>query len=103
MPLLYALIAVNLIMALVTGLTYQTLPPQVPLFYTRPWGEEQLADIWMLALVPFLLHTSFFFNNWLRMRYFAKDSFMNGLLNAANWFIMLSFCGVFLKLILLVT
>lgn len=20
------------------------LPPQVPLFYSRPWGEEQLAD-----------------------------------------------------------
>lgn len=28
------------------------LPPQVPLFYSRPWGEEQLASKDHLFLIP---------------------------------------------------
>lgn len=28
------------------------LPPQVPLFYSQPWGEEQLASAGLLFLLP---------------------------------------------------
>ena len=28
------------------------LPPQIPLWYSRPWGEEQLAKPSSLAIVP---------------------------------------------------
>ena len=31
---------------------YKHLPPQIPLFYSRPWGEEQLADTVFLWLPP---------------------------------------------------
>lgn len=27
------------------------LPPQVPLYYTRPWGEEQLGKPWGLLIL----------------------------------------------------
>ncbi len=27
----------------------KSLPPVVPLFYSRPWGEEQLVNPWGLA------------------------------------------------------
>lgn len=33
--------------------TWQKLPPQVPLFYSLPWGEEQLASPNFLLILPF--------------------------------------------------
>lgn len=32
--------------------TFNRLPPQLPLFYSRPWGEEQLATPSFLLLLP---------------------------------------------------
>ena len=31
---------------------WKKLPPQVPLFYTKPWGEEQLAKNFFLWMLP---------------------------------------------------
>lgn len=31
---------------------FTKLPPEVPLFYSRPWGEEQLTNPVMLWLLP---------------------------------------------------
>lgn len=31
---------------------WQQLPPQVPLFYSRPWGQEQLVSPWGLSTLP---------------------------------------------------
>jgi hypothetical protein len=31
---------------------YKFLPPQVPLYYSRPWGQEQLASPMFLFLLP---------------------------------------------------
>lgn len=31
---------------------WQKLPPQVPLFYSRPWGEEQLVSPLVLLFLP---------------------------------------------------
>lgn len=38
------------IFALVSS--WRHLPPQLPLFYSRPWGEEQLASPLGLLLLP---------------------------------------------------
>jgi len=50
--LLAAIVSVT---ALVAGigswlLYHKSLPPQIPLFYSQPWGEEQLADPKWLAI-----------------------------------------------------
>lgn len=29
---------------------WRTLPPQVPLWYSKPWGDERLASPWFLLL-----------------------------------------------------
>lgn len=44
---------------------WQKLPPQVPLFYSKPWGEEQLVSPIYLSLpsgisVTFLVVNTFF-------------------------------------------
>lgn len=41
---------------------WQNLPNQIPLFYSKPWGEEQLAAREFIPL-PFLLATVFLFVN----------------------------------------
>lgn len=34
---------------------WRSLPPEVPLWYSRPWGQEQLASPYWLWLVPILI------------------------------------------------
>jgi hypothetical protein len=49
------------IMGLTTALTAglalalgRILPPQIPLYYSRPWGEEQLGEPWGLLILSCL-------------------------------------------------
>jgi hypothetical protein len=35
-------------------ISWRSLPPQLPLFYSRPWGEKQLASPTLLLLLPIL-------------------------------------------------
>lgn len=51
----------------------RSLPPQVPLFYSRPWGEEELASPPLLFLPPFAAIT-FFVANYLWATTFAKNN-----------------------------
>lgn len=48
---------------LVLGLFYSSLPSQVPLFYSHPWGEEQLAEPVWLVVLPAGSLLVFIFNN----------------------------------------
>jgi len=45
--------------------TWSLLPPQVPLFYSRPWGEEQLVHPIGLFLLPALGLVTFLINFWI--------------------------------------
>lgn len=38
----------------ILALKWQSLPEKVPLFYSRPWGEEQLASSKFLFSLPLL-------------------------------------------------
>lgn len=39
----------------IIGLSYRLLPEKIPLFYSRPWGREQLAQKQLFFLVPGLM------------------------------------------------
>jgi len=41
---------------------WHRLPPQLPLFYSRPWGEEQLANPAALLFLPTTSLTLFLIN-----------------------------------------
>lgn len=58
---------------------YREIPPQVPLFYNLPWGEQQLANKFFLFLLPFfsLLFLSL---NTLLARKNQEDFFISKLL-----------------------
>lgn len=50
----YTGLASLLVTSILLGIFWQKLPPQVPLFYSKPWGEQQLASPFFLAL-PILI------------------------------------------------
>lgn len=54
--LFWAGVASTTLALAVVLLSWQKLPPDVPLFYSRPWGEEQLANP-VLILLPLGLGT----------------------------------------------
>lgn len=43
-------------------LVYRSLPREIPLFYSRPWGQDQLALRWMIWLIPGLSFIFFLVN-----------------------------------------
>jgi len=44
---------------------FNDLPPQLPLYYSRPWGESQLATSSLILLLPLLSLIILILNNFL--------------------------------------
>jgi len=82
---------------------FGTLPPQIPLFYSKPPGEDQLADTWMILLLPLLMNFLFFFNNFFYRRYFKENILAKKILYYLNLLISISFTIIFAKIIFVVT
>ena len=56
------------------------LPAQVPLYYSLPWGESQLASATALFILPGLSLAFLFINNLLAVFYLNTHSLMSRLL-----------------------
>lgn len=56
------------------------LPQQVPLYYSLPWGESQLANATTLFILPSLSLALLFINNLLAVFYLNFHSLMSRLL-----------------------
>ncbi len=39
---------------IILGLMFTKLPPEIPLWFSRPYGPERLAANWTLALLPLI-------------------------------------------------
>lgn len=67
---------------LLFALFFKSLPAQVPLFYSKPWGQDQLAQPVFLVL-PLLLSVVFFaLNVLLAERVFKTKLFVRNVLIA---------------------
>lgn len=98
-----ALIIADIIMVGAFAAAYTRMPPQLPLFYSRPWGEDQLTDFWMIFLLPVLMHIFFFLNFWMIKKYFSsKAHFMHKLLSVFTIALLATTTAIFLRIILLV-
>lgn len=95
--------ATNVIMAGVFLLRLGTMPPQIPLFYTRPWGEDQIVDFWMIFLIPVISNSIFFFNDYFYKRFFLGNELVKKIFNFVNAFLIVSFALIFIKIIFLVS
>ena len=49
----WALVSELLIGGIVLAIFWRSIPPKIPLWYSRPWGDERLASPWWLLLPLF--------------------------------------------------
>ncbi|MBI3366463.1 hypothetical protein HY041_02450 [Candidatus Roizmanbacteria bacterium] len=101
--MLYGLIVCDIVMIGILLLQFGVLPPQIPLFFSRPWGEDQLVDTWMILILPLLLNFLFFINISLYKRFFSGNDFVRRTIDYLNIFLMVSITFIFVKIITLIT
>ena len=98
-----ALIIGNGIMIVLLVWRWQFLPPQIPLFYSQPWGEDQLVDTWMIGILPALMNILWILNTLIAKRFFKNDTIMLYILHIANIVDVVAFTVMFAKIILFIT
>jgi len=84
------------------GVAWRFLPPEVPLFYSNPWGKEQLAPPYLLLLPIFLAFLFWGINIFLANKVFAQYSFVKTLLFVGSGLAFLLSAITTLRIILLV-
>ncbi|NTU46627.1 hypothetical protein HGA88_03290 [Candidatus Roizmanbacteria bacterium] len=97
--ILYALVAADLLMAFAFVMRFSHLPPQIPLFYSRAWGEDQLGDMWFLFLPVLFLHVFVFLNTAIFQRFFLVDPLIKKINIGLNWLFLIACLFAFLKII----
>lgn len=75
--LLLISVMLTLIQAGLIILSSAQLPPQVPLFYSLPWGKAQLAPFQYLFLLPILSLACILLNTILAMIILEKKRFLS--------------------------
>lgn len=100
---MYILLAGNIIMFGLLGLRYSTLPPQIPLYYSRTWGEDQLVDWWMILMLPLFFNLLYFLNTIIYRKFFSGNIFVKKIIDYLNVFLAVSITFIFVKIILLVS
>ena len=78
------LVSSNLIQLAAYLLKMRTIPPQIPLFYSLPVGEDQLVEWWMIFLIPILMNSLCIFNTFVYNTYFSRESFERSVLRFVN-------------------
>jgi len=88
---------------LVIGVKWRALPPQIPLFYSRPWGEDQLAGKEMIFLIPITSFGISLINEILTKVFFKKMGvFFEKISFYSSFFVSVLGCISLLKIIFLV-
>ncbi len=90
-------------MIFIFGLKFNKLPPQIPLFYSAPWGKNQLAELWMIGFLPIIVNGFFFVNIWIKNRFFAENDFIKKAVQYINIFLIICITLIFVKIILLIS
>lgn len=97
------LLGADAVMVLLFLLKFRTMPPQIPLFYSRPWGESQLADYWSIFILPIFLNLLFFLNQHINNRFYKDNYLIRDIIYYLNIFLIISFTLVFIKIVFIVS
>lgn len=105
-PAYFLALRINLILLavifLVLGLTFTKLPPVVPLYYSLPWGEEQLTRKHELFIIPLAVIIIFFLNLVFSFFILKKDQFLIQLLLWTSCILTLFTLITLIKIVFLV-
>ena len=74
---LIAIVILLLLQFLAIAFFYKYIPPQIPMFYSHPWGQEQLADKKAIFLFPIQLLLFLIVNYFLSAFFFLKEKLLS--------------------------
>lgn len=101
--MIFVLLGANFMMILAVLFKFTSLPPQIPLFYSRPDGEAQLGEWWFIFLIPLLMNLLYILNVYLQKKFFSDNAFVIRFLYYFKLFVVIVLTIIFLKIIFLVT
>ena len=79
------------------------LPPQLPLYYSRPWGTEQIGTPWHLAAVVGASLLLFFINTTIAALLYRHDHFLGRLLFLGACFLVITSLYSVVSIVLLIS
>lgn len=101
--MIFYLIIANLVMVIIFFFKLGKLPPEIPLFYSRTAGDAQIADWWMIFLLPLLMNLLFYANSFVYKRFFLGNEFVEKIIYYFKLLLISAFTLIFVKIIFLVT
>lgn len=97
------LLSANLIMIGSYLFNMKTIPPQIPLLYSLPIGEDQLVEWWMIFIIPIIMNVFYLLNSYVYNKFFFQEQFERVLLRYTN-IVVISICTyLFIRIIFLVS
>lgn len=90
----------SFILLIIILFTIQPLPPKLPLFYSLPWGDNQLATHKELLLIPAIIITITLLNLVISWQLHLAQSFFKKILLFSPIIISLLLIVTFIKIIL---
>jgi len=98
-----AIIGANLIQIGAYLIRMKTIPPQIPLLYSLPIGEDQLVEWWMIFLIPILMNGLYVLNSFIYQKYFHREDFEKAMLRAVNMTVLGICTYLFVRIVFLVS
>lgn len=95
-------VALILVSAGLIGWKYRSLPAQVPLFFSQPWGEAQLVKPLGLLILPGITLVVLFVNGFIGGMVFAKHRLVAKILVVAGAMIGVVTTYALMRIMLLV-
>ena len=103
MTMIKLLLGADILMVVTFLLKFKTMPPQIPLFYSQLWGENQLADSLIIFILPIFMNFLFFINQYIFNKFYAENVFIKNIFYYLNLFLIVSFTLIFIKIIFIVS
>lgn len=101
--MIIAMIVADILMAATTLLKIKHLPPQIPLFYSKVWGEDVLADSWFIIIIPILMHLFVFLNLLINNKFFKEEAVIKKIIYFFTYFLIATFTFIFIKILFFIT
>lgn len=73
-------LGLNIVLILIIIAFFFRLPPQIPLFYSRPWGTSQLASSYFLIVIVALSLLVLIINTLLASAFYARERLISSVI-----------------------
>jgi len=83
-------------------LLWRRLPPKIPLFYSRPWGEEQLVERFWLLVLPIICFLLISFNFRLAGLFLKKENLLAQILIWSSLILVFLLSTTIIRILLIV-